>query len=90
MVDALKWICEELAAHGRSCSLILCHASERNRVLDNRESCAIVWWEKYEKLPGVGRFDEGPSVVASCLGSDVCSVVWTGMRGTSCGKDRKL
>lgn len=92
MVEALKWICEELLMT-EAVRVILYHASERNRVLSDRDSCASMWWEKYVKLPGVGRLDEGTrfsrfqAVVASCLGSDECSVVWTGVPGKSCEKD---
>ena len=93
MIDALKWICEELLMT-EAVRLILCHASERNRLQRHGlESCVEWWWKKYVKMAGSHseprRLQRFHAVVASCLGGDEegCSVVWTGAPGKDCGDD---
>jgi hypothetical protein len=93
MIDALKWICEELLMT-EAVRLILCHASERNRFQRlGLETCVELWWKKYVKIAGSqnepSRRDRFHTVVASCLGHDegCCSLVWTGAPGKDCGDD---
>ena len=91
MVEALSWICEEIVMT-EAVRVLLCHASERNRVLHDRAGCASSWWPKYtaitwEKDKGGRRFARFEAVVNSCLGNEQCFIVWTGVPGKACGAD---